>query len=77
MKTREAEKFLERNPKMRQWVNECVACHQKGFKPETPEATNRYLLLYKLRHSFEMLEVDEDGLCEQCRAVLEMSQLKA
>lgn len=67
MKTREAEKFLEQNPKMRRWVNECVMCHRKGYKPETPEATNRFLLLYKLRHSFEMLELDENGMCEQCR----------
>ena len=67
MKSREAGEFFERNPKMRRWLNECLSCHRKGYKPETPEATNRNLDLYKFRRSFGMLEVDEQGVCEQCR----------
>jgi hypothetical protein len=74
MKTRETDKFLEQNPKMRQWVNECAACQRKGHKPETPEEANHRLLLYQLRRRFDLLELDENGLCEQCGFASGLSQ---
>jgi hypothetical protein len=30
------EEFLMKYPHMLRWVNECLSCHHKGYKPEMP-----------------------------------------
>jgi hypothetical protein len=68
----DAEKYLRPDSYLRQWVNECVVCHYKGYKPVMPEPTfdSTMLTAAKLRRLFDELELDENGLCEQCREAL-------
>lgn len=65
----DAEKYLRLYPYLRKWVNECVACHHRGYKPEMPEPPADYTIYTtgKLRRLLDELELDENGLCEQCR----------
>ena len=66
------EKFFEQYPSMRRWVNECVTCHRKGYRPETPlpEEETMYPTPWHLRRYFDELDLDESGVCEQCRNTL-------
>jgi hypothetical protein len=63
------EKYLKQYSYLRHWVNECVACHRKGYKPEMPEPPADYTVFTaaKLRRLLDELELDESGLCEQCQ----------
>ena len=63
------EKFLMQYPYLLRWVNECLACHHKGYKPEmpTPEFGNSVVIVAKVRRLTDELVLDENGLCEQCR----------
>ncbi len=63
------EKFLSKYPYMLRWVNECLSCHHKGYKPEMPEPEfdNAVFIPAILRRLVDELALDEDGLCEQCR----------
>ena len=68
----DAEKYLRMYPYLREWVNECVCCHYKGYKPEMPipPFTSTASTLVKLRRLFQELPLDENGFCEQCRAAM-------
>jgi hypothetical protein len=63
------EKFLMQYPYLLRWVNECLSCHHKGYKPEmpVPEFDNKFFIPAKLRRLTNELVLDEDGLCQQCR----------
>jgi hypothetical protein len=63
------EQFLMQYPHLLRWVNECLACHHKGHKPEMPEPDVDIALYIpaKLRRLADELVLDEDGLCQQCR----------
>jgi hypothetical protein len=63
------EEFLMKYPHMLRWVNECLSCHHKGYKPEMPEpeVDISVFIPAKLRRLLDELALDENGLCEQCR----------
>jgi len=63
------EKFLMQYPYLLRWVNECLACHHKGYKPEMPEPEfdNSVFMPSQLRRLTDELVLDENGLCQQCR----------
>jgi hypothetical protein len=63
------EEFLMQYPYLLRWVNECLSCHHKGYKPEMPEPEfdNSAFILAKFRRLVDELAVDENGLCQQCR----------
>ena len=63
------EKFLMQYAYLLRWVNECLSCHHKGYKPEVlaPEFDNSTVIAAKLRRLAKELALDEDGLCQQCR----------
>ncbi len=63
------EGFLMTYPHLNRWVNECLSCHHKGYKPEMPEPEfdNWAVLRARLRRLLDEMEVDQDGLCKQCR----------
>jgi hypothetical protein len=67
-KTRDADEFLELYSNMRRWINECVSCHYKGLREDAPEPNEQWPILKRLHQHFEILELDENQLCEQCRA---------
>ena len=50
----------------RRWLNECVACHRVGYKPELPQELPGTVLAQNIQREFEPLALDDAGLCEQC-----------
>ena len=65
----EVEEFLMKYPHLARWVNECISCHHRGYKPEMPEpeVDNSAYLPAKLRRLMDEMKLDEGGLCQQCR----------
>ena len=72
------EEFLMRYPYLLRWVNECLCCHHKGYKPEMPEPEfdNWAVITARLRRLVDELALDEDGLCQQCRQAKLQRHLK-
>ena len=67
---RGGEEYLAMYPKLNRWMNRCAGCQRLGYKPELPYQIYPWpsAVPANLRRFFSPLEVDEDGLCEQCRA---------
>jgi len=57
-KLAEGELWISKYPQFRKWINECIACHAKGYKPDMPS--------HHVRGYFNPLLIDELGLCSQC-----------
>jgi hypothetical protein len=71
MKAAKGEEYLQMYPeKTGRWMNQCVACQRKGYRPDMPRRIHPGLLAQHLRHYFAPLDVDEKGMCEQCRAAV-------
>lgn len=74
-KKNEAEEYLKKNPDLKKWINECLCCHKKGYKPEMI----KYVINMQtcadygkknLSNFYNPLPLNEDGLCEDCEKVL-------
>ena len=52
------ESWINSHPQFRKWINECIACHAKGYKPDMPS--------HQVRGYFNPLQLNESGLCDQC-----------
>jgi hypothetical protein len=60
--------------KAKRWINQCVICQRKGYKPEMPiESSNGSLLFSNIRQYFEPLQLDDSSLCEQCGKALKQT----
>ena len=66
---RGGEKYLKMYPELDRWMNRCIACQRIGYKPEMPKQISRpgSAAARNIRKYFSPLEIDGDGLCEQCR----------
>jgi hypothetical protein len=66
----ESEKYLRQYPDLNRWLNVCITCGMRGYKPELPD--NIYpgpnVAADHLRQFFPPLPVDELGRCAQCGA---------
>lgn len=64
----ESDKYLQMYPELMKWINECIICHSKGYKPEMPEHISREFSVAgkNLRKFFNPLVVDDLSICEQC-----------
>jgi hypothetical protein len=69
MEARDGDDYLAMYPTLeRRWINQCVACQRKGYKPELPDTlSGKSAAAANLRMYFTELALDEHGLCEQCR----------
>lgn len=65
------ELYLKMYPELLKWINECLICHSKGYKPEMPEhiGGEYSIAAYNIRKHFKPLELDENDLCVQCSKV--------
>ena len=69
----EGEEYINAFPKFKKWINECICCHEKGYKPNMPEkitTVDGSLEVYFIKKYFKPLPLNEDGLCPQCEKVL-------
>ena len=64
----ESDMYLQMYPGLSKWINECIVCHAKGYKPEMPEHISREFSVAgsNLRKYFKPLVVDEQSICVQC-----------
>lgn len=70
---KEGENYINSFPKLKNLINECVCCHEKGYDPikfaifsESCETFAPYCI----KKYFNPLPLNQDGLCEQCERVL-------
>jgi hypothetical protein len=68
----DVESYLTAYPKLRKWINECIMCHTKGYKPNMPKDLHPWgsAAAKNLRSYLKPLELNEDGLCESCSHIL-------
>ena len=66
----DGEKYLQMYPDLVRWINICVACQFKGYKPQMPENDNPKFMGQNLRRYFQPLALGTDGLCVQCQRAL-------
>ena len=68
MKSKEIERYLAQYPYILKWVNECPACHSKGYKPDMPEHIGNIdsIAADNIRKMLRPMEVDELGFCMCC-----------
>jgi hypothetical protein len=60
--TRTLEWFL-RDKRCQKWIVQCSTCRAYGRKPETPLTIPKY----RFEEMFPIMELDDDGRCEQCQ----------
>lgn len=72
-----ARTLLQERTHLSEWVNQCVICQRIGYKPETP-VTNEKLKAHgitspaeRLRNNYDVLELDDNGICEDCRNLID------
>jgi len=65
-KNRDKELYLKQYPEVRKWLNECLLCHSKGYKPNLPEKIHPGELAENIRRYFSPLEVNENNHCLTC-----------
>ena len=69
----EGEQYINKFPMYKKWINECICCHEKGYKPSLPEKISTIegsLGVYYIKKYFKPLPLNEEGLCEQCAKFL-------
>ncbi len=67
----DGEGYLTMYPKFNKWINQCVKCQTKGYKPEMPSGQKVrdgvFVFAYKnIRRLFNPLPLNENQICEQC-----------
>jgi|GEM_PF-1376050 len=64
----EGEMYLQMYPAVSKWMNECIICHAKGYKPDMPTHISREGSVAggNIRQYFNPLAVDELHICAQC-----------
>lgn len=67
-KVNKGEEYIKAFPQFKKWINECICCHRKGYKPEMPEHIGGEISMAggQIRKYFNELSLNEDGLCEVC-----------
>lgn len=70
----EGEKYLNKFPKLKKWINECRCCHNRGYDPGMPEKiteTEGSLEVFYIQKYFKPLELNKDGVCKICEKIID------
>lgn len=73
-KVNRGEEYITAFPKLNKWINECLCCHGKGYKPSMPDkitTVDGSLEVYYIKKHFKPLELNENGLCEVCSKLID------
>ena len=65
-RNRDKENYSKQYPEIEKWLNECMVCHTIGYKPNLPEQIHPGILAENIRKSYNVLKLDEIGICEDC-----------
>ena len=63
---RDGDLYLRMYPQLEKWLNQCLACQRRGYKPELPSQIHPGVAAQHLREYFDELPLNQDGLCHQC-----------
>ena len=68
----EADQYLGQYPDLQKWLNVCLTCGARGYKPELPENIYPHfnVAAMNLRKYFRPLRLNDLGHCEQCAQAL-------
>lgn len=72
-KQNNGEEYIKQFPKLKKWINECICCHCKGYKPDLPDkitVVDGSMEVYFIKKYFKPLKVNDKGLCDVCEKVL-------
>ncbi len=72
-KGNEGEEYINAFPKFKKWINECLCCHEKGYKPSMPDKitiVEGSLEVCFIKKYFKPLPLNEDGICQQCQKIM-------
>ena len=56
-----------KDPRTRKWLIRCASCQKIGYRPDAPA---KFFGRYHLVRYFEPLDLDETGLCKDCKEAL-------
>jgi hypothetical protein len=73
------ERYIQQYPRYAKWINQCVQCQARGYKPDMPtemygsihrgpRGPEKYFYRNILLRYFKPLPLDERGLCDICAA---------
>ena len=64
----DGDSYLQMYTRLSKWMNECIVCQTKGYKPEMLEhiVGEHSIAANNLKRYFKPLAVDDVGICEQC-----------
>mgnify|MGYP006910092126 CR=1 FL=1 len=65
-RNRDKENYSKQYPEIEKWLNECMVCHTIGYKPNLPEQIYPGILAENIRKSYNVLKLNEIGICEDC-----------
>jgi hypothetical protein len=73
--------YLEKYPKFKKWVHQCVVCHDVGRKPTMPEHVGGTININHqpydltvaklLKQKFDILVLNDQGICKHCYSLLD------
>ena len=76
MQNNKGEEYLKKFPKLNKWINQCLCCGEKGYRPDMPERISVFEgamdTLY-IKKYFKPLPLNEAGLCEVCAKIQDKS----
>ena len=65
-RNRDKEIYSKQYPEMEKWLNECMVCHTFGYKPNLPEQIHPGVLAENIRKLYNVLKLNQIGICEDC-----------
>ena len=67
--TDKGEKYIQSYPELGKWINQCMKCGARGYKPEMPDVvgipTVGKYIARNIRRRFKELSL-KNGVCEIC-----------
>jgi len=73
------DEYLRRFPGIAKWLQTCVGCGARGYRPDLPENIypHRSAGAKNLRRMFQPLALNKLGFCEQCQPHISQSEENA
>jgi hypothetical protein len=60
------EAYLKLHPELARWLDVCVSCGLRGYKPDLPERLEAGTVARHLRRWFPLMRLNDNGRCEKC-----------
>lgn len=68
--TKDREIYLRQYPEVKKWLNQCVIYQEIGYKKEMPNKIGVGVLAENIRKYWNVLDVNDISICEQCSSLM-------